>query len=261
MEKKEFVFTLDLVPYNAVMTGTTLTIKGCEDSILSRLNNDPEVTKYRFSDERTDADFDGSVFSVSYDDGDCEFRFFNGEKNMDDIIEGWISSNYDAINEIGWELLHKEDYYEKNPLPESAPEPTYREVTEDIACELWDLRHFLFEDILDDSGNPLYSSKGYDNLAKAGGFLNNARDLLLQDCDMSTPENSNILAAMTQNLRHMHDEVLKARGEGVITNLVMDQYLEAKRDIDCGIEMINVFAERKVEIARLAGQSNTYDYV
>lgn len=100
---------LDLVPYDVeIENDRHLAIKGCGGSSLAKLNNDPEVTGNRFSDELKYciAETDGGAlraYEVSYspdDEGTLYFTPCDGAAPSVGEVAGWISSAYDRIESI-----------------------------------------------------------------------------------------------------------------------------------------------------------------
>ena len=102
-------FIIDLVPYSAVITEDGVLIRDCAGSVLANLDNDPAVTHYHFSDEFTEAEWEDAYFSVYYAEGECEFLFYDKQtQNKADIVEEWLAAHFDAISEIGWEVLKRD---------------------------------------------------------------------------------------------------------------------------------------------------------
>jgi hypothetical protein len=110
--------TIDLVPYKVdIENDRHLAIHECEGSILGKLNNDPDVTGNRFSDELQfvvmESD-DGGLrpYKVEYhaeDGGTLYLSPCDGGKPSFDEVETWIGSAYEGIDSIGYESLLDED--------------------------------------------------------------------------------------------------------------------------------------------------------
>ena len=80
------------------------------------MNNDTDITGNRFSNERTSSFFtndEGVAFlDFTFEEEDIIVKISPNELARDakiDILTSWVSNNLEAINDIGYEVLHKED--------------------------------------------------------------------------------------------------------------------------------------------------------
>lgn len=105
--------SIDLVPYKATLSvqDKGLTIWDCAGSILAKLNTDEAVTDWPGSDAHIYAEQDGEYMQVYYDadEGICDFIITSSDKISPDLVARWIDRKYDAIADIGWEVLQTED--------------------------------------------------------------------------------------------------------------------------------------------------------
>lgn len=117
--KEEYQIEIDLTPYDVDFSddGRALTIKNCMGSILGELDNSVEKTGNRFSEERASSFYINDNDKAVYLDFDFEddgmsiyFTPMQTKDEMMDITESWISSKFDAIKSIGYEVLEKENY-------------------------------------------------------------------------------------------------------------------------------------------------------
>lgn len=125
------------VPYDVEFQGNKMMVRDCFGSVLGNLNNDPEFTGNRFSDEKNGTIFLHDDYSVTFldfsfdDETDTVAVEFSpnidNEDNRDIFIE-WLSDNIDSIREIGYETLCSEDSISKT-IKESGY--TVREELED----------------------------------------------------------------------------------------------------------------------------------
>lgn len=113
---------IDMVPYDVeIENDWHLAIKGCSGSILAKLNNDPEVTGNRFSDELrfcvVESDNgDLRAYEVSYhaeDGGTLYLSPCDGGKPSLDEVETWVSSAYHGIESVQHEVLLDSDELEQ----------------------------------------------------------------------------------------------------------------------------------------------------
>jgi len=106
------VITIDLVSYDVIQENKqTITIKDCRGSVLGKLDNNPEVTGNRFSDEYKYTLFGENVWvQVFFEDDDIVFTSnFNSKADINfTMLETWVRYNFDAIDSIGYEILNKE---------------------------------------------------------------------------------------------------------------------------------------------------------
>jgi len=111
-KNNDFLLTLDLVPYPLTIDGSVLTVKDCTGSVLWKLNNSVEVTGNRFSEDM------GSSFIIRennepvfldfyFSDNDVQVSFTPKLKEVEmvDAFVDWVDENYDAMEDIGYEVL------------------------------------------------------------------------------------------------------------------------------------------------------------
>jgi len=92
-----------------------VSIMDVEGSILKNLDNDPEITGNRFSDEwfyttHYDEELGDRVIRVAFDTEDIitlEVVVKNQEQAFN-IVHDWISENIYAIEEIGYRMLRRD---------------------------------------------------------------------------------------------------------------------------------------------------------
>ena len=94
---------IDLVPYQATADHAGTVIHDVGGSILANLDTDPDVTQWRGSEERIYTLHPETLRPIfaQYDPDSGEFRI---DCDLDSTIQ-WLSDNFDAIADIGWECL------------------------------------------------------------------------------------------------------------------------------------------------------------
>lgn len=85
-------------------------IREVQGSILRKLDNRPEVTGNRFSDEHRFMDRDAThPVEMHWEEGLIYFLGIEAESHKEafDFVLNWIDGNFYRIEAIGWETLYK----------------------------------------------------------------------------------------------------------------------------------------------------------
>lgn len=87
-----------------------VTVLDGQDSILRKLDNRPEITGNRFSDEYRFMDRDATYpVEMYWEEGLISFLEIDAESHEEafNFVLNWIDDNFYRIEAIGWETLYK----------------------------------------------------------------------------------------------------------------------------------------------------------
>lgn len=111
---KKFIINLDGVGYPVEVRQYKniymVEIGEAQGSILKRLDNRPEVTGHRYSDEYRFMDRDAMYpVEMHWDQGLVCFLISDADSHEGafEFVVDWIDDNFDRINSIGWETLYE----------------------------------------------------------------------------------------------------------------------------------------------------------
>ena len=105
---------IDLAPYEVSITGySKIVIEDSINSILGKLDNNPEVTGFDSRELQFTEIIDNLWVKVSVKDNDVIFERVYGRKRLTiERFQQWLIDNWDAIDSIGCEMLKSNKSYQ-----------------------------------------------------------------------------------------------------------------------------------------------------
>lgn len=105
---------IDLVPYDVSITGySKIVIEDSINSILGKLDNNPEVTGFDSRELQFTEIIDDLWVKVSVKDNNVVFERVYGRKRLTmERFQQWLVDNWDRIESIGCEMLTSNKSYQ-----------------------------------------------------------------------------------------------------------------------------------------------------
>lgn len=114
MKTQKSLIHIDLAPYYISIKGYgKIVIEDSINSILGKLNNNPEVTGFDSKDLQFTEIVNGLWAKVSIKDNDVVFERVYGRKRLTiERLQQWLIDNWDKIESIGCEMLTSNKSYQ-----------------------------------------------------------------------------------------------------------------------------------------------------